>query len=319
MADVAERLDNTAEIQSVLRRATDTYALGALEEFEPIEVGFEDYNVKIKTQLGQYVIKIFSKTREDNEVARNAAILNALRETDIHHPGLHTTSEDSVLWRDSSGLQMVAMDYIDGATFYSLDTTPSEQQLLKIAAEAVKINKLPIRPEYIFDKWAIPNVHWMYEQIAEYIDEEHRKPLVAVLAKYDAIDIHQLPVCFVHGDIIKTNVIVDTNDEVFVIDFSVANVYPRLQEVAVIAANLLADGSTPLEDRVRKATVAYECAGGRLTEYEKAQLYDYALVGVAMEYMGSLYEQYYNGESGDEVEYWRRLASAGLKDALGEE
>jgi len=137
-----------------------------------------------------------------------------------------------------------------------------------------------------------------------------------VLKRYDKIDTKMLPTCFVHGDIIKTNVIMGEDDKPYIIDFSVSNIYPKIQEVAVMAANLLADDSTTLESRVKASIAAYINAGGELNDYEQGVAYDYSLAGVAIEYMGSIYERIYNNEEGDEVDYWQSLAEHTLIEAV---
>ena len=42
-----------------------------------------------------------------------------------------------------------------------------------------------------------------------------------------------MPITYIHGDIIKSNLILDNNDKVWVIDFSVLNYLPRVIELGV--------------------------------------------------------------------------------------
>jgi len=51
--------------------------------------------------------------------------------------------------------------------------------------------------------------------------------LVQPLVKeFENLGIEELPHCFVHGDIITTNVMRDSTDQLWIIDFSVSNYYP---------------------------------------------------------------------------------------------
>ncbi len=308
-----DRLAFDGNVRPILERACDAYEIGSLESYDEIEVGFEDYNVKVQTAKGIFVAKLFSKQRDAAEIHRNIAILEAVNKSDISHPSLHRQPNGDIHYKDSSGLSMVVMDYIEGDTLYSENSVPSKAQLELIAAEAVKINNLEIEPEFIFDKWAIPNIHWMFEKVNAHISADMSAAITSVITKYDAIDIESLPKCFVHGDIIKSNVIIDRENKPYIIDFSVSNIYPKVQEIAVMAANLLAEDGANLESRTQECIDAYVAAGGELTDYERSVVYDYSLAGVAMEYMGSVYERVFNNEEGEEVDYWQSLAEDTLK------
>jgi hypothetical protein len=85
--------------------------------------------------------------------------------------------------------------------------------------------------------------------------------------------------------------------------------------LAVIAANLLHDNSTSLEERCRVVANEYS-QFSELTEAEHQHLPTYALAGVAMEFMGAHQEKFINGNDTDETDYWLNLGRAGLRQAL---
>ena len=120
------------------------------------------------------------------------------------------------------------------------------------------------------------------------------------------------------GDIIKTNVVLGENSQIYIIDFAVSNIYPRVQELAVMSSNLMDNKKAPLLRRVERVKQAYLAAGGELTEVELKSLYNYAVCAVAMEFMGSYHERYVIGETADEISYWMQLGRQGLKEGLGE-
>ncbi len=316
-----DRLQFQGELEPIIADVARGLGLGHVVSISPISVGFEDYNTKIVTDSGAYVFKIFSKKRTHEEVERCADIIDQVCKAGIRHPAVHRTTEGAVLFKHSSGLQVVAMDYVDGQSFYEKGTPPNDEELRKIVQEAVKINKLDLQPPYLFDSWAIPNMGRMFERTREYLSDEGRRLVETAFERYNNIPLDMLPKAFVHGDLIKTNILVDTKDDVYVIDFSVANTYPRIQEIAVMAANLMFDEkhgiTAPLRERVDKLVAMYEAAGGDLTDIEKQYVFDYALPGCAMEYMGSVNERIATGET-DEIMYWEKLGFEGLKEALAE-
>ncbi|TAH35159.1 hypothetical protein EYC59_02425 [Candidatus Saccharibacteria bacterium] len=159
----------------------------------------------------------------------------------------------------------------------------------------------------------------MFEQTKDALSPEGRELAEQAKAKHEAIPLEQLAKSFVHGDIIKSNVIVGDDGELYVIDFACANTYPKVQEIAVMAANLMFDekqaiGSS-LKERVAKVLEHYITAGGELNEADKEYTLDYAIAGAAMEYMGSVHERL-KGDESEEIDYWERQGLISLQEAL---
>ncbi len=108
----------------------------------------------------------------------------------------------------------------------------------------------------------------------------------------------------------------NSGQKLYVIDFSVANWYPRIQELAVIAANLLhEDFGLSLAERCEQVAEEYNQLNPLTTE-ERRHLHAYALAGVAMEFMGSHQEKHVNGNDGEENDYWLNLGREGLRKEL---
>jgi Ser/Thr protein kinase RdoA (MazF antagonist) len=316
-----DRLKFDGNVNEVVGRVMQSCGLGSVESADLITVGFEDYNIKVTTDSGLYLVKIFSAKRDDKEARRYVDVVRAALDSGVNHPKLYSdNNNDSFIVDKPSGLRMIVLDYIQGKTFYDSGGdfhAPDSGQLKLIAAEAVKINAMKIEPEYIFDSWAIPNMRWMYDKTKQHLSEEGDRLVNKAFERYDSIPLDELPKCFVHGDIIKTNVVMGDDGKAYIIDFAVSNTYPRIQELAVMSANLMFDGKTPLRERVDSITGLYLKEGGNLTDAEKNHVFDYALPGAAMEYMGSVWEKDVNGDTSEEIEYWAQLGLEGLREAIG--
>jgi hypothetical protein len=107
------------------------------------------------------------------------------------------------------------------------------------------------------------------------------------------------------------------DNEIYILDFSVSNWYPRIQELAVIAANLFYEENnvTSLNERVEWISSEYS-KFNPLTSEEKQHLYTYALAGIAMEFMGAHQEKFIKGNMSEETEYWLNLGRNGLRREL---
>ena len=315
----ADRLNYIGDLDPVVKRLSSIYQIGDLIDFSVIGVGYEDCNVIVNSSEGKFVAKIFSKVRTPQDINRYTTIMEKAVEAGVNHPSLIKTKDDSVVCTDtlSNGISMVLMEFIDGKSFLELERIPNKVELQRVLEQAAKINGINFQPPYLFDSWAIPNIKTMFDKVKEFIKPEDITLVEQAMVRYDEIPVDELPHCFVHGDFTKANILKGDDDKIYILDFSVANWYPRIQELAVIAANLLHDVSSPMSFRERCEMVADEYSRfSTLTSDERTHLYAYALAGVTMEFMGAHQEKYINGNDTKETDYWLKLGGEGLRREL---
>jgi len=314
-----DRLNYQGSLEPVVNRLCKAYQVGEPTDFSVFDVGYEDCNVLVVTADSKYVAKIFSKGRSKDDITRYSTIMEKAVEAGVNHPTLLRTPNDVVYTdNEANGISMVLMQFVDGKSFIELDRAPDSDELQAVLDQAAKVNGIDYHPPYLFDSWAIPNIHKMFERVHKFVQPEDLKLVKRVMAKYDEISVDGLPHCFVHGDFTKANVLKGNDGKIYILDFSVANWYPRIQELAVIVANLLHDEKEQMSLQDKCDSVADRYSNlTPLTPEEKQHLFPYALAGVAMEFMGSHQERYINGNDTAETEYWLTLGRNGLRKELG--
>lgn len=311
-----DRLVYTGDLKPLIGGIAEAYGVGVPISHSVVEVGYEDCNVIIETDQDRYLAKMFAKTRKPEEVIRYTDIMQKVVAAGVNHPELIATGSGKIVHTES-GVSLVLMRFIEGKTFFDLDRAPRRSERHTILEQAAKINAIDYEPPYLFDSWAIPNIGNMFERVKQFIEPDDLVLVEQAMAQYNAIPVSELPHAFVHGDFTKTNILRDNDGNIYVLDFSVANRYPRIQELAVIAANLLHDKDDTITLRDRCAQVADEYGQfAELTESERRHLPAYALAGVAMEFMGAHQEKFINGNDTEETDYWLDLGRSGLHKAL---
>ncbi len=313
------RLKYKGDISSVINRLSSVYNIGNIIDFSVIEIGYEDCNIIINSSSGKYVAKIFSKERTQEDISRYSKIMEEAVKSGANHPKLLKTEKGDLVFSDiqADNISMVLMEFITGKTFLELNSCPNLKELGNIIRQTVKINNIDYKPPYIFDSWAIPNIKKVFEEIKKDLQKEDFELITKAINLYEEIPVDKLPHFFVHGDLTKANIIKGGNGEMYFLDFSVANWYPRIQELAVISANLLYDKNNyiALRDRVNLVVNEYEKFVS-LTAEESKYLYNYALAGVVMEFMGAFKEKYIKGNLSEETDYWLNLGRGSLKREL---
>jgi Ser/Thr protein kinase RdoA (MazF antagonist) len=310
-----DRIHGSSELTSLLVDAAAAFDVGHVISSTAIEVGYEDCNVDVTTDRGRYVFKVFASSRTPSEIDRYVDIMEHVSRADIAHPILHAQRDGTTLYvHPTTRNGLVVMDYVDGQTFMELDRAPSADELVAVVEQAARINALDIRPSYLFDSWAVPNIDRTIDQVSPFITTADRKLVEQARQAVHEAHAERLPHTFVHGDITKANVIVPAGGPPVILDFAAANVYPRIQELAVIAANLMHDGTTPLRERAERVATTYE-SFSPLTTDERHAVHGYTLGAAAMEFLGALKEMHLNANLGDENLYWLELGRSGLRSA----
>ncbi len=316
---ISDRLNYSGSLEPVVGRLNAAYGIGTVKDFSVIGVGYEDCNVVVNTDDGKFVAKIFEKGRTSEDIARYREIMEAVMRAGVSHPRLFRTSSGDIVHTDNeaNGISMVLMKFVEGTTFFDLKLAPEDKEVDRVIEEAAKINRVNVRPYQLTDSWAIPNIHTMFEKVKQFINPASMALVEEATRRYDAIPVDELPHCFVHGDIQKANTIKDDDGNIYIIDFSVANWYPRIQELAVISASLLDDPNNqiPLHKRTQLVADKYN-HHSQLTPEERKYLYDYSLADFLAKLMGSHQERYLNGSNSPENDYWFNFGLEGLKREL---
>lgn len=311
-----DRLNYSGNLSPVVERLCVAYGIGQPTDFSVIETGYEDCNVIIQAPDDRFVAKMFSKGRSPEDVVRYTTIMEKAIEAGVNHPPLIKTGNGDVVYTDSqaNGISLVLMKFVEGKNFIELGRALNADERQMVIEQAAKVNGIDYRPPYLFDSWAIPNIKIMFEKVKGFIQPEDLALVEQVMTRYSEIPVDALPHCFVHGDFTKANVLKGDDGKIYVLDFSVANWYPRIQEIAVIVANLLYDEDNPstLHDRIDSVLSEYDKMKP-LTAEERQYLYPYALAGVAMEFLGAHQEKYINGNDTEETDFWLNLGRDGLK------
>ena len=124
-----------------------------------------------------------------------------------------------------------------------------------------------------------------------------------------------MPHCFVHGDIIDTNVIRSEGGKLYVLDFSVSNVYPRIQELAVMLCDILFNSDKDKFNEIYIRTLRTYQNTTNLEEVEVNALPLYVQAAHAMHIIGSVKSAVKEGDS-EENDHWMKVGREGLKFTL---
>ena len=251
-----DRIDYIDNIDNLSRKVCEEYKLGDLLNTKVIEIGYEDFNMIINTSTGKYFVKVFANYRSDeevNDVIERAYVAN---NNGVKSPKVYLNTKGNIVTNiriNDSKFRLSLMEYIDGKNFFELNRKATDEELIKIADLASEFGNIDYKPKYIYDSWAITSFINEYEKKKQYIDKNYLEYIEPIYNRFKEFDFDLLPKSFIHGDIILTNTMKDTNNEFWVVDFSVSNYTARLIEIVVSASNfaLIEGNKQETERRMR--------------------------------------------------------------------
>ncbi len=318
MPDFQKRIEYRGDLKLLLQQLCKDYDFGDYLSHKVIPVGYEDLNVVLATNKGEYFVKIFAKFRSPKDCQRYVDIMLQANKAGVSHPHIYKSKIGELYETliDDSTIRLCVMQFVEGKTFYDLGEQPTIEELRFLARQAAIINKLPIKPDPVYDSWAIVNLVKEFGEKQQYLSKEDFEVVTPIYKEFRKINLDHLPHCFVHGDIIKTNVMRSNAGNLYILDFSVSNYYPRVQELAVLFCDLFFNEKDPTSFKKN-----YDLG---LSEYQKyLQLTPeelevmplYVKAAHTMHIICANYEREVNRNTSKENESWLNLGRIGLRNS----
>lgn len=312
-----ERINFQGEFEELLNDVATSYKIGSFVGFEPIEMGYEDVNLKLVTTKGKFFVKIFSEARDNAECLRLVNIVKSAIDKGVSHPQI-LKQDVGYIFRnqyEQFNIRLAVFEWIDGKTFYEMKRNPNTNELKEIIKIASLSNKIEYKPADLYDSWAIVNFPAELQNARKYISSNELKTLDGLLKQFEKINLKDLPYALVHGDLIGTN-IMKGKDKIYFVDFSVANYYPRIVELAVLMSDVMFDakGKISVEQYYKLLTTEYQ-KYIRLEKEELEVLPLFIKLAHAMHLVRATREK---EEKRDSIEndYWLNLGRKGLQETL---
>ncbi len=311
-----KRIAYLGDLKPLLSKVCVDYQIGNYLTHSIISMGYEDLNLIVETSHHKFFVKIFAEFRDDKDCQRLIDIILAARHVGVDQPEIYQFNVDKMLYEsnvDGISIRLCVMQYINGKTFFELQSKPTGKEAKLIIENAAKINSIYLKPSFVYDSWAIVNFLKEYSQKKQYLKDDEKVIMDILAEEFASLSIQDLPHCFVHGDLIKTNVMRDNLDHLYILDYSVANYYPRIQELAVLLCDFLFD-----KDNLSDFSKVYDFVINEYQKYDKLEKTElenlplFVKLAHAMHVLCATYEKKVKNNQTQENDYFINLGRIGL-------
>ena len=311
-----DRIGYNGDLTEVSKIICRNYLLGDFILNTIITTGYEDFNYILETSTGKYVVKIFAEDRDLAECRRYIECMIIAIEEGVKHPKLYKSTQGflHIIDIDYMQLRLCVLEYIDGKDLYNIGRALNDKELKAVAQQVALINQIDLKPDFIYDSWAIVNFHKEFQKKKHYLDKCDLELIEPLYNDFKNLDMSQLSHCFVHGDILTTNVMKDKNNKLWIIDFACSNYSHRVIELAVIACNMCFDENDKQNsDRMFNILLEEYQKYMKLTKEEIDVLPYFIKLAHAMHIICASYQKMYEGNTSKENEYWLDQGRKGLR------
>jgi Ser/Thr protein kinase RdoA (MazF antagonist) len=314
MQEYFDRINLNVDLSKISKEICKYYNLGNYLNNEIIKIGYEDFNYVLITNNGKWFVKILYKGRGDAEVNAYLDRLLAVNESEISSPKLLKVNNNFLYKLEFKNIiyKILVFEYIDGNNIFELGTILNEEEIKYLAKQIKLIHQIDIKPNFIYDSWAINNFLNEYDKKCSFIPLEFKNQINGLYNIYKGINFSKLSYAFVHGDIMNTNIMKDNNGKLWLVDFAVSNYLPRIQDLAVVACNIcVVDDKEESYQRI-KALIKEYTKEYPLTDYEKEIFKTLFDISNAMFLMQASYQKSI-GNNSKETLFWLNKGVKGLR------
>jgi len=316
--DFQKRIGYSGDLKPLLISILSRYDFGEYVDYEIKNNGYEDFNLILHTSQKTVFLKCFASWRSKKDCQRYVEMIETARvKGEVRTPTLYENKQKDFLTGveiEGETINLAIMQFLDGGNIWESMQPISIDEQAEIIRQAARINLCEYRPIYSKDSWAIINASATYLQNKKHIDSSDKLTIENLLDQLGKVNIDALPHSFVHGDMRSTNVMRHNDGQIYIIDFSVANWYPRIIELAVLFSDILFDPDNldGFNKKYEWVIDEYRRAGISLSFLERDLLPLFIKLGHAMSIIGSSSIAATNYISKDENEHWRTLGRIGL-------
>jgi len=313
-----KRINYQGEFEELLTDVTTSYDLGSFISFEPMLLGIEDLNLKLITTKGKYFVKIFNEKRDNPECLRLVNIVKMCTDNGVSHPEFLKRDVGYIFRNqyEQFNIRLAVFEFIEGKTFYELKRNPTTAELKEIIKMAAMVNEIDYKIADLYDPWATVNFPTEYKKAKKYLVDPEKKVFDELEKQFEKIDIKSLSYSLVHGDLIGTNII-KGKEKIYFVDFSAANFYPRIVELAVLMTDIMFDPTdkTTVKKYYDLLITEYQ-KYIKLTNVDLEALPLFIKLAHAMNYIGAVLEKNVGKNKTEENEHWMKLGKKGLDATL---
>lgn len=219
--------------ENFLEEVKKAYDFKEIHWYTPILEGYENANIKIDTDKGSFVIKIFAKEISDFQAESYITVTEEALRVGVPLAKL-LEGKDGFLQKFPQGDTVVK--YL---LMYFFDAPNFEQQIVhmeditKVTEYLAKFNSLDFLVGEVYDSWGNKNFVKEYEKYKEKVSQEVYEAITPVMEDFSKIDFTHFSTSVIHADLQRKHVMKNKEGEYCILDLGCMRNDARVYEISI--------------------------------------------------------------------------------------
>lgn len=306
MENLYDRIGKEIDLKKLSIEICSKYNIGKYKKHKLIRnVGIDDLAYILYTNTSKYFVKVINYKKTIQNINQFIKKNTIIAKNKIQAPKIILNNGNHIYSTEIDGLYIncCVIEYIEGKDLYTRKETISKDDIDKLIDIVISMHKIQDKLKVDYDEYCFMKIHEVYKKTNNKIPKELKKEVKEFLKEYDKIEFSKLPLCFIHGDLISSNIMKDEKGKLWLIDFYESGTGVRILDVVKILNSVIflyydTENSKKLEKYFIEKYQKYS----KLTEYELKIL---PILRKADSYVGLMLGEYdLLTEEKEETTFW---------------
>ncbi|HYK08580.1 MAG TPA: phosphotransferase [Candidatus Eisenbacteria bacterium] len=207
LAKLLERTDLKIPFEEFIKVVGEVYNLGKIYSYAPILEGYEDANIRLSAEKGEYVLKIFAREKTFDQVKSYADVLQEAKKRKLPLTELEVGNQGylSTFTHKNTTIYYYLTIFFHGKSlvFY----TPYLSEMRDVVKILAKFNQLDIPIVDSYDSWGSKNLVREYAENGNHVSEDIQKIIFPIVQEMKKLDISTFSKGIIHGDLQRKHVL----------------------------------------------------------------------------------------------------------------
>lgn len=239
MKKIFERIGKEIDLKQLSQEICKVYQLGEYCTHTIIEVGIDDLSYYLWTKKGKYVVKNLNIDKTLKEVDRFIKQYDIIMRNSIKAPNLLLNHGKHILLTELEGILIhsCVMECIDGQDLFSSKKRITNIEIDQLVEIMIALHHIKDKLEIEYDLWSFMKFDKVYQLVKPHIDKTQE--MEKLLQKYKQINFSIFPTCYIHGDLISTNIMRSQKGELSLIDFTSSGTGIRILDIVKVINSVI--------------------------------------------------------------------------------
>lgn len=306
------RIDLDIHLDELISKVAHKFQLGEVLNWQPIEEGLDDCNVRLETRLGKYVVKIFSKGKPSRIISDNVKALLKLHDSDIPVPQLVPFGNDNHIYNvqgKNHKTKLCVTTYFQGNSLALHPITDTDVRT--VAMYLARFHLLPFKVHRNYDSWGTTNLLNEFKRKKQFLPKSDFELIAPTVEEFSKVDIGKFKKSVIHGDLQRAHVLKDQN-QYCILDLGCMDFNARVIDLAIFLALFCSDDQSYAKNYMRIALDEYQSHSLPLSKHEVSFL-PLAIRATYCAYLLASNSSLANGHTTTQIQSWNSFSRRNLK------